>query len=206
MAVRFPADALERRSAGGLRRAAGAAGAFSLVELLLALAMGLVLSAAVLKLLLAEARQGALLVRQWRERTFQRRTLELVRDDLRRAVGIRLGSAGSSPCPLSGREPVLQINTAEGPITYTLGLPPSAIWRGRVLMRCGPAFGLDGEPSRGASQNRVVIDGLVAKGFRAEIQAPGQVRLGMEQEFPLVQGGVQRLVSGVAVAAATPVP
>jgi hypothetical protein len=203
MAPRFPHAAERLRSGAGWRRAAEA---FSLVELLLALAMGLVLSTALLKLLLMEARQGALLVRQWRERTFQRRTLDLVRNDLRRATGIRVGSAGSSPCPLSGREPVLQINTAEGPITYSLGLPPSSIWRGRVLMRCGPAFGLDGEPSRGASQNRVVIDALQPKGFRAEIQAPGQVRLEMEQEFPLVQGGPQRLTSAVVVAAATQVP
>ena len=203
MASRFPPTAGRFRSGGGSRRAAAA---FSLVELLLALTMGLVLSTAILKLLLMEARQGSLLVRQWRERTFQRRTLDLVRNDLRRAVAIRVGSAGSSPCPLSGREPVLQINTAEGAITYSLGLPPSSIWRGRVLMRCGPAFGLDGEPSRGASQNRVVIDALAAKGFRAEIQGPGQVRLGMEQEFPLVQGGPQRLASGLVVAAATQVP
>jgi hypothetical protein len=101
---------------------------------------------------------------------------------------------------------VLQLSTAEGPITYTVGLPPSAIWRGRVLMRCGPAFGLDGEPSRGASQNRVVIDALVPKGFRAEIQGFGQVRLEMEQEFPLARGGVHRLASGVVVAAATAEP
>jgi hypothetical protein len=203
MASCFPPTAGRFRSGGGSRRAAAA---FSLVELLLALTMGLVLSTAMLKLLLMEARQGSLLVRQWRERTFQRRTLDLVRNDLRRAVAIRVGSAGSSPCPLSGREPVLQINTAEGAITYSLGLPPSSIWRGRVLMRCGPAFGLDGEPSRGASQNRVVIDALAPKGFWAEIQGPGQVRLGMEQEFPLVQGGPQRLASGLVVAAATQVP
>ena len=203
MALRFPPAAEGFRSGAGRRRAAAA---FSLVELLLALAMGLVLSTALLKLLLMEARQGGLLVRQWRERTVQRRTLDLVRNDLRRAAGIRVGSAGNSPCPLSGREPVLQINTAEGAITYSLGLPPSSIWRGRVLMRCGPAFGLDGEPSRGASQNRVVIDALMARGFRAEIQGPGQVRLEMEQEFPLVQGGPQRLASGVIVAATTQVP
>jgi len=203
MALHFPHAAETLRSGAGRRRAAEA---FSLVELLLALAMGLVLSTALLKLLLMEARQGALLVRQWRERTFQRRTLDLVRNDLLRATGIRVGSAGSSPCPLSGREPVLQINTAEGPITYSLGLPPSSIWRGRVLMRCGPAFGLDGEPSQGASQNRVVIDALAPRGFRAEIQGPGQVRLEMEQEFPLVQGGPQRLASGVVVAAATQAP
>ena len=203
MALRCPHAAEGFRSGAGRRRAAEA---FSLVELLLALAMGLVLSTALLKLLLMETRQGALLVRQWRERTFQRRTLDLVRNDLRRAAGIRVGTAGSSPCPLSGREPVLQIDTAEGAITYSLGLPPSSIWRGRVLMRCGPAFGLDGEPSQGASQNRVVIDALAPRGFRAEIQGPGQVRLEMEQEFPLVQGGPQRLASGVVVAAATQDP
>ena len=73
----------------------------------------------------------------------------------------------------------------------------------KLVMRCGPAFGLNGEPSQGASQNRVVIDALVPKGFRAEIQGVGQVRLGIEQEFPLARGGVQRLVSGVVVAAAT---
>lgn len=203
MALRCPHAAEGFRSGAGRRRAAEA---FSLVELLLALTMGLVLSTALLKLLLMETRQGALLVRQWRERTFQRRTLDLVRNDLRRAAGIRVGTAGSSPCPLSGREPVLQIDTAEGAITYSLGLPPSSIWRGRVLMRCGPAFGLDGEPSQGASQNRVVIDALAPRGFRAEIQGPGQVRLEMEQEFPLVQGGPHRLASGAVVAAATQVP
>ena len=76
----------------------------------------------------------------------------------------------------------------------------------KLVLRCGPAFGLDGEPSQGASQNRVVIDALVPKGFRAEIQGVGQVRLGMEQEFPLDRGGVQRLVSGVVVVAAKASP
>ena len=54
-----------------------------------------------------------------------------------------------------------------------------------------------------AQKPRVVIDALVPKGFRAEIQGIGQVRLGMEQEFPLARGGVHRLVSGVVVAAPT---
>jgi len=114
MARVFPAGALEFRSGGGQRRPARA---FTLVELMLALGMGLVVSAMVVQLLLAEGRQGALLVRQWRERTFQRRTLDLVRDDLRRAVEIRVGSAEGSPCPVSGREPVLHILPAEGPTT-----------------------------------------------------------------------------------------
>jgi len=203
MAVLFRVSSVDTRSGRGPCRPVQA---FTLVELMLALGMGLALSAMLVQLLVAESRLGAVLVRQWRERTLQRRTLDLVRDDLRRAVAIRVGSAGSSPCPLSGRQPVLQISTAEGPITYSLGLPPSPIWRGRVLMRCGPAFGLDGEPSRGASQNRVVIEALVPAGFRVEVQAPGEVRLEMEQELPLVQGGVQRLASGVVVAAATQEP
>jgi hypothetical protein len=198
MAVVFRANSVESRSGGGSGRPDRA---FTLVELLLVLGMGLALSAVLVQLLVAESRLGAVMVRQWRERTLQRRTLDLVRDDLRRAVAIRLGSAGSSPCPLSGREPVLQISTAEGPITYTVGLPPSPIWRGRVLMRCGPAFGLDGEPSLGASQNRVVTDALVLAGFRAEVQAIGQFRLSMEQELPHPQGGLHRITTAVVVAA-----
>ena len=38
---------------------------------------------------------------------------------------------------------------------------PSAIWRGDVLMRCGPAFDLQGGIRRGSRyQNRVVLDGV----------------------------------------------
>lgn len=203
MADIFRARFVQSRSGCGPYRPVRA---FTLLELLLALGMGLALSAVLVQLLVAESRLGAVLVRQWRERTLQRRTLDLVRDDLRRAVAIRVGSAGSSPCPISGREPVLQISTAEGPITYTVGQPPSPIWRGRVLMRCGPAFGLDGEPSQGASQNRVVIDALVPAGFRAEAQANGEFRLLMEQELALPQGGLHRITTAVVVAAPPPDP
>jgi hypothetical protein len=73
-------------------------------------------------------------------------------------------------------------------------------------MRCGPAFGLDGEPSRGASQNRVVMDALVPAGFRAEVEAIGQLRLLMEQELPLLQGGLHRISTAVVVAVPMPDP
>jgi hypothetical protein len=57
--------------------------------------------------------------------------------------------------------PVLQMNTSAGPITYSVGAPPSAIWQGQVLMRCGPAYGLHGTLAVGGQpQNRVLIDGL----------------------------------------------
>jgi hypothetical protein len=64
---------------------------------------------------------------------------------------------------LAGRSPVLHVSTASGAITYSVGAAPSAIWRGQVLMRCGPAYGLDGELTTGTQAlNRVVIDGLAA--------------------------------------------
>ena len=68
-----------------------------------------------------------------------------------------------SACNLAGRQQWLQILGADGSITtYSLGSPPSAIWRGQVLMRCGPAYGLDGQiKAGGIFQNRVVLDGLV---------------------------------------------
>jgi hypothetical protein len=68
-------------------------------------------------------------------------------------------------------------------------------------MRCGPAFGLDGEPSAGQAQNRVVIDGLVSDGLRIEDSGQGLLRLRLEQELPLVGGGSHRLSSGRVLAA-----
>jgi prepilin-type N-terminal cleavage/methylation domain-containing protein len=178
---------------------------FTLVELLVALAIGLMFCGAILRSLVLAGPQGALLARQLRERGLQARTLELLRTDLLRAETLRLAPAAGSACPLAGREPLVQIATAEGPITYSIGHPPSPIWRGRVLMRCGPAFGLDGEPSAGQAQNRVVIDGLVADGLRIEHSGQGLLQLRLEQEFPLVGGGSHRLSSGRVLAAAAAV-
>lgn len=177
-------------------------GGFTLLELLLALGLGLLVCAVMVQALVVQGRQGALLVRHLRERGMQQRTIELVRAELLRASGVRLGSAAGASCGLAGRQPVIQISTAEGPITYSLGTAPSAIWRGRVLMRCGPAFGLDGEPSQGAAQNRVVLDGLSEAGFQAEALAGGQLRLRLQQEFGLPGGETHRIQSTKVVAAA----
>jgi hypothetical protein len=166
-----------------------------------ALAIGLMFCGVILRCLVQVGPQGGLLARQLRERGLQARTLALLRSDLLRADTLRLATAEGSACPLGGRDPLLQISTAQGPITYSLGLPPSPIWRGRVLMRCGPAFGLDGEPSAGQAQNRVVIDGLVSDGLRIEDSGQGLLRLRLEQELPLVGGGSHRLSSGRVLAA-----
>jgi len=138
------------------------AAGFSLLELLLALSLGLLLSGVMLQGLIDEGQNGQRLARLLRERAVQRRTLALVKADLAQATAIsptpQLEQHG---CSLAGRLPVLHLSTLAGAVTYTVGAAPSAIWRGRVLMRCGPAYGLDGRLSvGGAPQNRVVIDGL----------------------------------------------
>lgn len=129
---------------------------------MLALSLGLLLSGVMLQGLLDEGQNGQRLARLLRERAVQRRTLALIKADLAQATAI-----SSTPqleqhgCSLADRLPVLHLSTSAGAVTYSVGSAPSAIWRGRVLMRCGPAYGLDGRLSVGAApQNRVVIDGL----------------------------------------------
>jgi len=138
---------------------------FSLVEVLLALSLGVWLSGTILQLLLTEAQLGLRMGRVLRERSLQQRTLALVRGDVQRASRISTTPLlEQHACSLAGRLPVLHLSTAAGPITYSVGAAPSGIWRGQVLMRCGPAFDLQGQPSLGtAAQNRVVIDGLATK-------------------------------------------
>ena len=140
-------------------------GGFSLVEPMLSLSLGLALSGAMLHGLVAEGQNGARFSRQLRERAAQRRTLELVKHDLAQATAVsETPELEQHGCSLAGRSAVLYLRTAAGPVTYSVGAAPSAIWRGRVLMRCGPAFGLDGLMSAGSQTlNRVVMDGLATK-------------------------------------------
>ncbi len=178
----------------------GTAG-FSLVELLVAACLGLLVWGVVLQALMADGRQVDRMVRQLRERGQQRRALALLRSDLLRAQRVDLAQATGASCGLGGREPVLQLQTPAGPITYTVGSAPSAIWRGRVLMRCGPAFGLHGEPSAGAAQNRVLLDGLSDPGLAAGQEPDGLLRLQLRQEFAPSGGGTQRIETTVRLGA-----
>jgi len=176
---------------------------WSLLELLLALSLGLGLCGVMLQALVQDTTLGARLVRLVRERTNQRRSLALIRGDLGRAQQVWLSPGAallSSPCSLGNRQVVLQLTTHEGRISYSVGPPPSPIWRGWVLLRCGPAFGLAGEPSGGAFQNRVLLDGLGAEGLRASLIGPGLVSLDLSQQFS--DGGqVQTIRSTMVVAA-----
>ena len=137
-------------------------GGFSLIELMLAMGMGLALSGVILQVLITDSEMGVRVNRLLRERSVQKRTLALIRDDVQRSSRISTNPLlEKHACSLAGRLPVLHLTTKAGPITYSVGNPPSAIWRGLVLMRCGPAFGLDGSLSIGSTaQNRVVIDAL----------------------------------------------
>ena len=166
---------------------------FSLVELMVAACLGLLLWGVVLQALVADGRQVDRMVRQSRERGQQKRVLALLRGDLQRAQRVDLANGLGAACGLGGRDPVLQLQTPAGPITYSVGSAPSAIWRGRVLMRCGPAFGLHGEPSAGAAQNRVLLDGLTDPGLAAALESDGLLRLQLRQEFEPAGGGTQRI-------------
>ena len=161
---------------------------FSLPELLLAFGLGLGLCALMLQSVLAEGQNGQRLARVWRERQAAGRALALLRSDLQRATDVA-SSAGPSgqgaACHLAGRAVVLHLQTAEGPVTYSVGKPAEPIWRGQVLMRCGPAFGLDGSPSKGQALNRVLLDGLASGGALALLQGPGVLRVELRQQLPL---------------------
>ena len=133
---------------------------FSLLELLLACSLGLVLLAVALQALLAEQRLGGRIGVLLRQRQLLLRANQLIAADVER--GIALAPELTPSCNLAGRQLFMQILSSDGElITYTVGATPSAIWQGQVLMRCGPAYGLDGQlRPGGAYQNRVVLDGL----------------------------------------------
>ena len=100
-----------------MKRARGDAG-FSLLELLLALSLGLVLSAVALQSLLADGQRSQRLGQQFRQRSEQRRLLALIESDALAATAL---SADPDPqaslSALAGREPVLQLTTTAGVIT-----------------------------------------------------------------------------------------
>ena len=164
---------------------------FTLVELMLAALVGCLLCGVAFQLLLAETRQGGSLAESFQLKQMQRRTLELVKGDLERASTWRIDPdpSRSWPCALAGRQPKLAITPSDGsdPVLYSLGPAPSAIWRGDVLMRCGPAFDLRGGIRSGSRYlNRVVLDGV----DRFQLHQPsGLPVLQMQLEQRTRQGG-----------------
>lgn len=163
-----------------------AARGFSLVELSLTLLLGSVLSALMLQLLLSEGRSGQKLARLLRERQASARALQLIRAEVQQASRVQIGTdSGLVPaCPLGGRQLALRLQTAAGVISYSQGKAPDGIWRGSVLMRCGPAYGLEGELGSGMAQNRVVLDGLASRGGLEIVSAgPAPMTLTLQRRF-----------------------
>ena len=168
---------------------------FTLVELLLSLSLGSMLFVVLLQLIGADLRLGSSMASRLRESAKQRRTLELIRAELAIGSGWQVDPDVSHqwPCGMTGRQPVLAIgldgshaNASAQTIVYSVGAAPSPIWRGQVLMRCGPAYGLNGViRAGGRAQNRVLLDGLPKEslGFQARLDHQSKVlHLELEQE------------------------
>ena len=192
--------------------AAGSSG-FTLLELMLALAIGTLLFALMLRLIGADLQLGRAMALRLSESSRQRRSLELIREELGSAHGWMVDPPVSNrwPCRMNGRRPVLAIATqqadaqarADRAIVYSVGSAPDAIWRGEVLMRCGPAYSLDGVPNlRGAFQNRVLLDALpndIGSGFRVRLHPQWPVlQLEVEQQLPSSSGAPRSLRSRLA--------
>ena len=164
---------------------------FSLVELMLSLSLGVVLSGAMLQGLLADGHNSGRLFRLMRERAAQRRTLALIGSDLQQSTGVGFSpEPHEAACNLAGRQPLFHLYSTAGRITYSAGPPPSDIWRGHVLMRCGPAYRLDGSLSSQATpQNRVVLDGLARREAGVEVHLDSAALLLQLRLLQLLPGG-----------------
>lgn len=171
----------------------------------MACSLGLVLLAVALQALLAEQQLGGRLGVLLRQRQLLLRANQLITADLER--GIALAPELTPSCNLAGRQLFMQILSSDGELTtYTVGAAPSAIWRGQVLMRCGPSYGINGKVSSGVVyQNRVVLDGLVQDfGAWSGCQLPtaqsnAQLPVCWEPASGLVQWQLQLQRDGVSV-------
>ena len=191
----------------------GVTDGFTLLELMLSLSLGALLFALMLRLIGADLQLGRAMALRLSESSRQRRSLELIREELGSAHGWMVDPPVSNrwPCRMNGRRPVLAIATqqadaqarADRAIVYSVGSAPSAIWRGQVLMRCGPAYSLDGVPNlQGAFQNRVLLDALpndIGSGFTARPHPQWPVlQLELEQQLPSRSGAPRSLRSRLA--------
>ena len=133
------------------------------LELLLASSLGLILFGVGMTLLMGDAKRSSAMVAALLP-ALATPQLALIQADLARAASWQIDPEPSTswPCALAGRHPRLVIKPRDGSpaVVYATGEAPSPIWRGPVLVRCGPAYGLEGLPSEGAYQNRVVLDGV----------------------------------------------
>ncbi len=164
---------------------------FSLMELLLALSLGLTLLAVIGKALTGELGQSRWLAHILRERMATQRALELMRMELQEAPVVRVmpGVIQREGCGLAGRKVLLHLDfTPDGvlpdqDVTYSLERKPDPIWRGQVLMRCGPAYGLEGQLENSVAVSRVWLDALHADGMTIVPVENGRLKLSLSRVF-----------------------
>ena len=186
-----------------------------LVELILASGLGMMIAALVMRLVIMDTTIGGAMAQYMRHKSQQRQALTLIQDDLASAHHWQVNPIASPewPCALKGRRPVLAIATTSdngelrrGVIVYSVGAAPSPIWRGSVLMRCGPAYDINGQSSlKGGFMNRVLLDALPeqdsSKGFgfvaRPDLTMP-VLHLHVEQHVAMPNGRLQSIHSDAA--------
>jgi hypothetical protein len=119
-----------------------------LLDMLVSLAIGMLLLATIVQMMVLHSRAAERISTGLRDRINQRRTLHLIRSESNLAEGVVWDPSKMDPpgCSMAGRTPLLQLKLFQARITYSIGPAPSAIWQPQVLMRCGPAFALDGTP------------------------------------------------------------
>ena len=114
---------------------------FTLIELLLSLSLCSILFVVLLQLIGADLRLGSSMASRLRQSAQQRRTLELIRDELAIGSSWTVDPAPSHQwsCGMAGRQPVLAISldpssteVSSRVIVYSVGVAPSAIWLIRV--------------------------------------------------------------------------
>jgi prepilin-type N-terminal cleavage/methylation domain-containing protein len=171
---------------------------FSLLELLLVLAVSLTLVAVIGEALLGELGESGRLARSLRERTVIQRALELMRMELQEATGVRVlpGVITREGCGLTGRTVLLHLDfTPDGvvpdrDVTYSLERKPDPIWRGQALMRCGPAYGLNGQMEDSGAVSRVWLDAIDVNGMDIKFQEKQILKIELKRLF---QGSTKEL-------------
>ena len=143
---------------------------FTLLELVVSASLASLIFVGLVVLLTTTLRLHTASQLRFKVERAQQRALRLIRSDVRQGYGLVANpeATGLWSCPLVNRRPVLAISLSpDDPsalrhaIVYSVGSAPSAIWRGDVLMRCGPAYGLDGRIDPvGVMTNRVLLDSL----------------------------------------------
>ena len=169
-------------------------GGFALVEVMLALVIGLAVLLLMAEALLADSGYARRLGRLLRERVVAQRALALIAGEVQQAELITRSSptGDTKGCGLAGRGVRLHLQVPAGAIVYSLEANPSAIWRGTALMRCGPVYGVDGSLHAGTRESSVLIDAVAGNTLSIQDLSSGLL-LQLERRFGDEDGTIDQL-------------